>query len=68
MELGTIKFYDAEKKFGFIKHEDDHKDDLFFHVTGLRANYTPKEGQSVKFDIGEGRKGPVAVNVEKAGL
>jgi len=60
---GTVKFFNAEKGFGFIKHNDSGKE-TFVHVSGLIDQI--KEGDVVTFDVQEGRKGPVAVNVTKA--
>ena len=61
MSTGTIKFFNNEKGFGFIIQ--DGGSDLFFHVSEVQGN-EPKEGDKVEYEVGEGRKGPCAVNVK----
>lgn len=65
MQKGTVKFYKGDKGYGFIKKEDGT--DVFFHFSNVKGEgYEGLEkGQSVQFDIVEGRKGPEAVNVVK---
>jgi cold shock protein len=64
MQNGTVLKYVRERGFGFIAAEDGSQ--LFFHVTRLvdcdDSQVTP--GTLVRFDVGDGRKGPMAVNVE----
>ena len=60
MSKGTVKFFNDEKGFGFIK-EDGSDKDHFVHVSGLIDEI--KEGDTVEFDLEEGRKGLNAVNV-----
>ena len=52
-----------EKGFGFIQ-QDDGGDDLFVHSTALDGSFI-SDGDSVEYEIGEGRKGPCAVKVSK---
>ena len=59
--LGTVKFFNSEKGFGFIKHDDSNKE-TFVHVSGLVSDV--KEGDKVEFDLQEGKKGMNAVNVK----
>jgi len=59
--LGTVKFFNSEKGFGFIKHDDSNKE-TFVHVSGLVNDV--KEGDKVEFDLQEGKKGLNAVNVK----
>jgi CspA family cold shock protein len=59
---GTVKFFNGEKGFGFIKH-DDGKNETFVHVSGLIDQI--KEGDHVEFDVKNGQKGLNAVNVTK---
>jgi CspA family cold shock protein len=59
---GTIKFFNSEKGFGFIKH-DDVATETFVHKTGLKHDV--QQNDRVRFEIEQGRKGPIAVNVEK---
>jgi CspA family cold shock protein len=58
---GTVKFFNSEKGFGFIKHDDSNKE-TFVHVSGLINDI--KEGDHVEFDLQEGKKGLNAVNVK----
>jgi cold shock protein len=61
---GTVKFFNSEKGFGFIKHNDSNKE-TFVHVSGLVNDI--KEGDQVEFDMQEGKKGMNAVNVKLIG-
>ncbi len=61
---GTVKFFNTEKGFGFIKHDDSAKE-TFVHVSGLVHDV--KEGDKVEFELQEGKKGPNAVNVKVIG-
>lgn len=61
MRKGTVKFFNSEKGFGFIK-PDDGSDDIFVHSSGLIDKIY--ENYQVKYDIERGRKGLTAVNVE----
>ena len=58
---GTVKFFNTEKGFGFIMHDDSNKE-TFVHVSGLINDI--KEGDRVEFDLQEGKKGMNAVNVK----
>jgi CspA family cold shock protein len=63
-QQGTVKFFNAEKGFGFIKHDDSNKE-TFVHVSGLNGDI--KEGDKVEFELQEGKKGMNAVNVTVVG-
>ena len=52
-QQGTVKFFNSEKGFGFIKHNDSNKE-TFVHVSGLISDI--KEGDSVEFELQEGKK------------
>lgn len=59
MSRGIVKFYNESKGFGFITEEA--KGDVFVHATGLREEI--REGETVEFELENGKKGLVAVNV-----
>ena len=61
MNTGIVKFYDATKRFGFIK-EDGTDDEHFVHSTGLIDEI--QENDKVEFELKEGNKGLNAVNVK----
>ena len=63
MKQGTVKWYNAEKGFGFISVEGE--DDVFVHFSAINADgyKTLEEGQKVEFDVVDGAKGPQAANV-----
>jgi cold shock protein len=63
MNKGTVKFFNTDKGFGFISQNGG--DDLFFHVTELQTG-TANKGDTVEFDISEGKKGPCAVNIRES--
>jgi len=61
MSKGTVKFFNETKGFGFII-EDGSNQDHFVHVSGLIDEI--REGDSVEFELTEGKKGMNAVNVK----
>jgi len=61
MAQGTVKWYNKKKGYGFIEQEDG--EDLFVHYTQVEGEIN--DGDSVEFEVGEGPKGPNAVNVSK---
>jgi CspA family cold shock protein len=60
---GTVKFFNAEKGFGFISREQG--DDVFVHFSNIQGDgyKSLDEGQTVEFDVAPGRKGEEAQNV-----
>lgn len=62
---GKVKWFNAEKGYGFIEREDGG--DVFVHFSAIQTEgfKTLEEGQSVSFDIVEGNRGPQAANVVK---
>jgi CspA family cold shock protein len=62
MTVGTVKWFNANKGYGFIAQEEGN--DVFVHVSAIEdASQSLDEGQSVEFDIVQGRKGLEAANV-----
>ena len=63
MATGTVKFFNAEKGYGFISREDG--EDVFVHFSAIQGTgyRSLEEGQRVEFDVGPGRKGDEAQNV-----
>ena len=61
---GTVKWFNADKGFGFISPSDGGQD-LFVHHSEIKTGgYTSlNEGQAVDFEVGQGKKGPCATNV-----
>lgn len=66
MVQGKVKWFNAEKGFGFIEVEG--QDDVFVHFSAIQGDgfKTLEEGQEVSFEIEEGQRGPQASNVQKA--
>jgi CspA family cold shock protein len=60
---GTVKFFNAEKGFGFISREQG--DDVFVHFSNIQGDgyKSLDEGQKVEFDVAPGKKGEEALNV-----
>ena len=60
---GTVKFFNAEKGYGFISREDGP--DVFVHFSQIQTSgfKTLQEGQKVEFEVGPGRKGDEARDV-----
>ncbi len=67
MALGTVKWFNDSKGFGFIT-PDDGGDDLFAHFSAIiESGYKSlKEGQRVSFEVTDGAKGKQASNIQKA--
>ncbi len=63
MATGTVKFFNAEKGYGFISREQG--EDVFVHYSNIegRGYRSLEEGQKVEFDVAPGRKGEEAQNV-----
>ena len=63
MEKGTVKWFNAEKGYGFIEREDGG--DVFVHFSAIQCDgfKTLEEGQAVQFDVVQGNRGEQAANV-----
>ncbi|MEI5836686.1 cold shock protein CspA [Staphylococcus aureus] len=65
MKQGTVKWFNAEKGFGFIEIEGEN--DVFVHFSAINQDgyKSLEEGQAVEFEVVEGDRGPQAANVVK---
>lgn len=65
MTTGTVKWFNAEKGFGFITPDDGSKD-VFAHYSAIASSgyRSLEENQKVQFDTTEGSKGPQAENIQ----
>lgn len=68
MEAGKVKWFNAEKGYGFIEREDGT--DVFVHFSAINMEgfKTLDEGMAVEFEVVEGAKGPQAANVVKSAI
>lgn len=66
MEQGKVKWFNADKGFGFIERENG--DDVFVHFSAIQGEgfKSLDEGQAVTFEVEQGQRGPQATNVQKA--
>ncbi len=64
MTVGTVKWFNAEKGFGFIAPEDGSAD-VFAHYSAIQSSgyRSLEENQKVEFDVTQGPKGPQAENI-----
>ncbi len=62
---GKVKWFSAEKGYGFIEQEDG--EDVFVHFSAIQGEgfKTLEEGQAVEFEVTEGKRGPQAINVTR---
>jgi CspA family cold shock protein len=66
MPSGTVKWFNAQKGYGFIRQDDG--EDVFVHYSAIGGSgfRSLDEGQRVEFEVTQGPKGPQASNVVKA--
>ena len=64
MPKGKVKWFNPSKGFGFIEQENGK--DLFVHHSEIQDGSNLDDGMEVNYEVGEGRKGPCAVNVRAA--
>ena len=64
-ETGTVKWFDSQKGYGFIKR--DNGGDIFVHFSAIDEPFVKslEDGERVAFVVGPGRKGPAAQNVRR---
>ncbi len=64
-EIGTVKWFNNEKGYGFIEREDNATNDVFVHYSAIQGNGFRRlyEGQRVEFDVEQGPKGLKAKDV-----
>ena len=68
MSIGTVKWFNSQKGYGFIQPDDGTKD-IFVHISAVEVSGlgSLNEGQKVSFDVENGQKGKVsAVNLKRA--
>ena len=66
MSEGKVKWFDGKKGYGFVSDTASDGTDYFVHFSEIQTEgyKTLEEGQKVTFEIGEGKQGPVAMNVK----
>ncbi len=64
MATGTVKFFNAQKGYGFISRDDG--EDVFVHFSNIEGSgyRSLDEGQKVEFEVGQGKKGDEALKVK----
>jgi CspA family cold shock protein len=61
MPTGTVKWFNSQKRFGFIT-PDEGGNDLFVHANSIEGGLL-RDNDEVKYEVGQGQKGPCAENV-----
>lgn len=63
VKYGKVKFFNTTKGFGFITPEEGGKD-IFFHKSGISEGHNVKDNSQVSYVEEDGKRGPIAVQVE----
>ena len=66
MQTGKVKWFNAEKGYGFIEAEDGTDVFVHFSAINMEGYKSLAEGETVQFEVVDGAKGPQATNVTKA--
>ena len=66
MQTGKVKFYNKEKKYGFIAGDDGK--DYFFHASGISNDTYVMDGDKVEFKVVDGDRGPKAIEIKPVWL
>ena len=66
MATGVVKWFNAEKGYGFISQDDGPDVFVHFSAIDMQGYKTLEEGQRVEFEVTQGQKGPQAANVRAA--
>ena len=61
MDKGKVKFYNRDKKYGFITGDDGK--DYFFHVSGVSGEAELNDEDAVEFKVADGERGPKSVDI-----
>ena len=64
MPKGNVKWYDKNKGYGFVDHNDQ---DVFIHWSEMKEKFVPETNDLISFDVVPGEKGPKAQNITKVG-
>jgi len=66
MATGTVKWFNADRGYGFIAPDDDGSKDVFVHHSGIvgSGHKTLVENARVQYEVTQGEKGPQATNVQ----
>lgn len=67
MQTGVVKFYNKDKKYGFIV-DDNSQRDVFFHISGVTEEVDMNKNDKVSYTTKESPKGTIAVDVKKIGV
>lgn len=64
--IGAVKWFDENKRFGFIYPSEDDGKDVFLHAANILDKYVPQQGDRIQYDLGSDKSGRnVALNIIK---